>query len=92
MSAVAQSTVSITDFARAMREGQAIFSCLVEMNGRLAYPVRDELLAKLDDLAAHGIDEANAREAAAWAGIAVIKRVHRLLREKGLSVRVFPIR
>jgi transaldolase len=70
-------------FAKAVAEGEAIFSCLVEMNGRLAYPVRDELLAKLDELAAQGTDEAQAREAAAWAGVAVVKRAHRLLKQKG---------
>lgn len=69
-------------FAEVIREGQSIFSCLVEMNGRLAYPVRDELLAKLDELAACGVDEARAREAAAWAGVAVLKRLYRLLNHK----------
>jgi transaldolase len=73
-------------FAEAMAEGEAIFSCLVEMNGRLAYPVRDELLAKLDELAAYGIDEAQAREAAAWAGVAVVKRAHKLLRQRGCDL------
>lgn len=70
-------------FARAIRDGQAIFACLVEMNGRLAYPVRDELLAKLDELAPCGIDEGRAREAAAWSGVAVVKRLHRLLGDRG---------
>jgi hypothetical protein len=73
-------------FAQAIAEGQAMFGCLVEMSGRLAFPVRDELLAKLDELAAHGIDEARAREAAAWSGIAVLKRLHRLLTEKGYDL------
>ena len=72
-------------FAQAINEGHSIFGCLVEMNGRLAYPVRDELLAKLDELAAYGIDEATAREAAAWAGVAVIKRLHSLLGERGYN-------
>lgn len=76
-------------FAEAMIEGQAITSCLVEMNGRLAYPVRDELLAKLDELSVYGIDEARAREAAAWAGVAVIKRVYQLLEEKGYDMGRF---
>ena len=53
------------------------------MNGRLAYPVRDELLGRLDELAGLGIDEARAREAAAWAGVAVVKRLQRLLKERG---------
>jgi len=74
-------------FAQAIREGQSIFSNLVEMNGRLAYPVRDELLAKLDELVAYGIEEAQAREAAAWAGIAVVKRLYRLLSTKGYDLR-----
>jgi hypothetical protein len=79
-------------FARAIREGQSIFSCLVEMNGRLAYPVRDELLARLDELAACGIDEAQAREAAAWAGVAVLKRLYQLLQARGYDLdRVKPL-
>lgn len=73
-------------FAQVMAEGEAILSCLVEMNGRLAYPVRDELLAKLDELAAYGIDEAQAREAAAWAGVAVVKRAHKLLGQRGCDL------
>jgi transaldolase len=76
-------------FAEAMVEGQAITSCLVEMNGRLAYPVRDELLAKLDELSVYGIDEARAREAAAWAGVAVVKRVYQLLGENGYDMGRF---
>lgn len=79
-------------FAQAIRKGQSIFSCLVEMNGRLAYPVRDELLARLDELAAYGIDEVKAREAAAWAGLAVLKRLHRMLNERGYDLsRVKPL-
>ena len=74
-------------FAEAIRQGQAIFATLTEMNGRLAYPVRDELLGKLDELAAYGITEADAREAAAWAGVAVVKRLHRLLQERGYDLR-----
>jgi len=70
-------------FVQAIHEGQAIFSCLVEMSGRLAYPVRDEMLTQLDELAACGINEARAREAAAWSGIAVLKRLHGLLAKKG---------
>ncbi|UCC77720.1 MAG: hypothetical protein JSW37_04990, partial [Anaerolineales bacterium] len=34
-------------FAEAIHNGQAIISTVTEMNGRLAYPVRDELLEKL---------------------------------------------
>ena len=74
-------------FLRAMLEGNALFCCLVEMNGRLAYPVRDELLGKLSDLEAVGIDEAVAREAAAWSGIAVVKKLHSLLCDKGYDPR-----
>jgi hypothetical protein len=74
-------------FARTIQAGQSIFSCLVEMNGRLAYPVRDELLGKLEALRACGIDEAEARQAAAWAGVAVVKRLVRLLREQGYDLR-----
>ncbi len=70
-------------FAEAIASGKALVSYLVEMNGRLAFPVRDELLGRLGELAAHGIDEARAREAAAWAGVAVVKRAERLLAEKG---------
>ena len=79
-------------FAQAIHEGNAIFATLTEMNGRLAYPVRDELLAKLDELAEVGIDEARAREAAAWAGVAVIKRLEQLLAEKGYDlIKVKPL-
>ena len=65
-------------FAQAMLEGQAIYSCLVEMNGRLAFPVRDELLGKLGE---YQIDEKVAREAAAWAGVLVARRLYQLLRQ-----------
>jgi len=79
-------------FAEAIRQGQAIFATLTEMNGRLAYPVRDELLEKLPQLATHGIDEAKAREAAAWAGVAVVKRLHKLLKDKGYDLtRIKPL-
>jgi hypothetical protein len=79
-------------FAEAIQAGQSIFSCLVEMNGRLAYPVRDELLAGLDQLADYGIDEATAREAAAWAGILVLKRLYKLLIGRGYDLeRVKPL-
>jgi hypothetical protein len=79
-------------FAEAINEGQALVAYLVEMNGRLAYPVRDELLGKLNQLAAYGIDEADAREAAAWAGIAVLKRLQKLLTNRGFDLaRVKPL-
>lgn len=73
-------------FAEAIREGQSLYSNLVEMHGRLAYPVRDELLGRLDELAEHGIDEARAREAAAWSGVAVMKRIQQLLKEQGYDL------
>lgn len=79
-------------FAEAIREGNAIFSCLTEMNGRLAYPVRDELLGELDKLARCGLDESSAREAAAWAGVAVVKRLEKLLIEQGYDlIKVKPL-
>nr|MBC7245369.1 hypothetical protein [Chloroflexota bacterium] len=74
-------------FAAAIREGQAIFATLTEMNGRLAYPVRDELLGKLPELAAHGISQADALEAAAWSGVAVVKKLHKLLEERGYDLK-----
>lgn len=74
-------------FAQVIAEGSAAYSCLVEMNGRLAFPVRDELLAKLDVLRAIGIDESQAREAAAWSGVAVAKKLHRYLQTRGYDAR-----
>ena len=73
-------------FLQALQEGHAIFSCLVEMNGRLAYPVRDELLSRLPELAAYGINETKARWAAAWAGVAVAKRLQRLMKANGVDL------
>jgi len=79
-------------FAQAIAEGQAIYSCLVEMSGRLAYPVRDEMLARLGELSAYGIDEAKARKAAAWSGIAVLKRLQGLLVSRGYDLsRIKPL-
>lgn len=79
-------------FARAIHEGVALASYLTEMNGRLAYPVRDELLTKLDELATRGISEGQVRVAAAWSGVAVTRRLHRLLSEKGYDLsRVRPL-
>jgi len=43
------------------------------MNGRLAFPVRDELLS---------LGVPGARRAAQWAGVAVAKKAHRLLYSK----------
>ncbi|HOQ98592.1 MAG TPA: transaldolase family protein [Anaerolineae bacterium] len=73
-------------FAEVIQEGQALLSALAHMSGRLAYPVRDELLAKLPELAASGLVEARLREAAAWSGIAVLKRLQRLLVERGYDL------
>lgn len=72
-------------FAEAMSQGQAIYSNLVEMNGRLAFPVRDELLGKLEQLSAHGIDEATARQAAAWSGVIIAKRLYQVMNERGID-------
>lgn len=66
-------------FAEAIQNGKALASYLTEMNGRLAYPVRDELLTRLDEFKAKGISEDEVRNAAAYAGIAVTKRLHQLL-------------
>jgi len=79
-------------FAQTIYEGQAIFCTIAHMSGRLAFPVRDELLGKLDTLRRHGIDEARAREAAAWSGVVVLKRLHRLLSRRGIDLtRVKPL-
>jgi hypothetical protein len=74
-------------FAEAMSQSQAIYSNVVEMSGRLAFPVRDELLGKLEALAAQGIDEAAARQAAAWSGVAIAKRLYQVLKERGIDQR-----
>lgn len=74
-------------FAEVIREGVAIFSTLAHMSGRLAYPVRDELLSKLGELSHHGITEAAAREAAAWSGVAVLKRLYALMTARGFNLR-----
>jgi hypothetical protein len=57
------------------------------MNGRLAFPVRDELLGKLDTLLAQGIDEAAARRAAAWSGVIIARRLYQALKEHGIDQR-----
>ena len=75
-------------FAEAILQGEAIFCVLAHMSGRLAFPVRDELLGKLAELSSLGIDEAGARLAAAWSGIAVLKRVHHLLAARGAFSRL----
>jgi hypothetical protein len=60
---------------------------LTEMNGRLAYPVRDELLGQLKALEALAISEADVREAAAWSGVAVVKRLLKLLGDRGYDLQ-----
>jgi Transaldolase/Fructose-6-phosphate aldolase len=79
-------------FAEVIARGQSVFSVLSHMSGRLAFPVRDELLGKLGELAGFGIDEARARRAAAWSGVIVLKRLHQLLIAKGYDLsRVKPL-
>jgi transaldolase len=72
-------------FAEAMSQGRDIYSNLVEMNGRLAFPVRDELLGKLEALSALGIDETAARQAAAWSGVIIARRLYQALKERGID-------
>ncbi|MCS7222197.1 MAG: transaldolase family protein [Anaerolineae bacterium] len=74
-------------FAEVIQEGAAIFSTLAHMSGRLAYPVRDELLSNLGELSRHGISEAAAREAAAWSGVAILKRLYAWMKAKGFDLR-----
>ncbi len=64
----------IIPFAKAINSDRTITSHLTVMNGRLAFPVRDELL---------GLGIPNAREAAQWAGVAVGKKAYDLLYSKG---------
>lgn len=79
-------------FALAIADGSALFSTLAHMSGRLAFPVRDELLGKLAELEALGITEAQVRLAAAWSGVAVLKRLHRCLTHRGIDLsRVKPL-
>ena len=79
-------------FASAIADGSAIFSTLAHMSGRLAFPVRDELLGKLGQLTGLGITEGQARLAAAWSGVAVLKRLHRCLVRQGIDLsRVKPL-
>ncbi|MCD6318841.1 hypothetical protein J7M02_07235 [Candidatus Aerophobetes bacterium] len=60
-------------FAKVVNSDKAIVSHLVLMNGRLAFPVRDELLSL-------GIP--NARKVAQYAGVAVAKKAYKLLYSK----------
>ena len=79
-------------FAEVIRGGTAIFSTLAHMSGRLAFPVRDELLGKRDELARLGFDEGRLRRAAAWSGVLVLKKLHRMLDQRGIPLdRVRPL-
>lgn len=79
-------------FAAAISEGAALYSTLAHMSGRLAFPVRDELLGQLGELGKQGITEAQVRQAAAWSGVAVLKRLHRVLTSRGTDLaRVKPL-
>ena len=79
-------------FAEVISGGQALYSTLAHMSGRLAFPVRDELLGKLGELSAMGISETQARVAAAWSGVAVLKRLQRCLATRRVDLaRVKPL-
>ncbi len=60
-------------FAKAVSSGEAIVSHLALMNGRLAFPVRDELLS---------LGLPGARKAARYAGVAVAKKAYGSLYSK----------
>ncbi len=80
------------EFAQAIQEGEAVVSTITNMSGRLAFPVRDELLGMLGRLAKNGLGEAELREAAAWSGVAVVKRLHQLMTRRGYDLgRVKPL-
>lgn len=70
---VAFSLFQIIPFVKASNIDNTIVLHLALMNGRLAFPVRDELLS---------LGVSNAREAAQWAGIAVGKRAYSILYDK----------
>jgi hypothetical protein len=80
-------------FAKAIAQGGAAVSYLTVFNGRLAFQVRDELLHKLnvpEPPVRIGVREA--KQAAAWAGVAIVKRLHRLLTRRGYDLaRVRPL-
>lgn len=79
-------------FASALQGGQAILSTLAHMSGRLAFPIRDELLSKSGELERLGFGEAQLREAAAWSGVAVHKRLLQTLEARGIDTkRVRPL-
>lgn len=58
------------ELGEVLSQGSALASNIAVMNGRLAYPVRDELSEK-------GVE--GGVEAAQWAGVAVARRVYRRL-------------
>lgn len=70
------------ELAEVLEEGNAIVSNIALMNGRLAYPVRDELAER---------DVPGGVEAARWGGVAVARRIYQHLygskagRGKGLD-------
>ena len=70
-------------FAEATVAGNAVTAYITEMNGRLAFPVRDELLAKA---ASVGLTADEARYGAAWSGVAVQKKLLRLLKGRGYDL------
>lgn len=79
-------------FAETINEGQALVSYLVEMNGRIAFPVRDELLGIADHLNHLGMDHERILTAAAWSGVAIHKRLVRLLKQRNYdSGRMKPL-
>lgn len=80
-------------FAEVIAQGRALVSYLTVFNGRLAFQIRDELLSRLDGgLSGLNVGTKEVREAAAWAGVAVVKRLHRLLVQKGYDLtRVRPL-
>lgn len=79
-------------FAEVIQSGKALLGVLSHMSGRLAFPVRDELLARMDELNAMGISEVEARLAAAWSGVAVLKRLHSYLSRRAIHPdRVRPL-
>jgi hypothetical protein len=71
------------EFAGAIREGKALVSTITHMSGRLAFPIRDELLGKLDLLKRNNINETDARMAAAWSGVAILKRLQDWMTRRG---------
>jgi len=55
------------------------------MNGRLAFPVRNELLGRLDEHSDLGIDESCAHEAADKAEVLDAKRLYKTLNDNGVD-------